>query len=81
VATPNPVSQQMLAFAAKDHMTKYPMLDNVTQVGVVNAGSKVLPQLLAGQLTPKAAASQLEQAWQQLPAGQRGPTWGSYSAN
>ena len=81
VATPNPVSQEMLAFSAVDHMTKYPMLDNVTQVGVVNAGSKVLPQLLAGQLTPKAAAAQLEQAWKQLPAGQRGKTWASYSAS
>ncbi|MDA8291164.1 MAG: extracellular solute-binding protein [Actinomycetota bacterium] len=80
VSTPNPVSQQMLAFATSGHMTQYPMLDNVTQVGVVNAGSKVLPQLLAGQLTPKAAASQLQQAWKQLPSSQRGKTWGSYSA-
>ena len=80
VSTSNPVSQQMLAFSAVGHLTQYPMLDNVTQIGVVNAGSKVLPQLLAGQLTPKAAASQLEQAWKQLPAGQRGKSWGSYSA-
>ena len=80
VSTSNPVSQQMLAFSAVGHLTQYPMLDNVTQIGVVNAGSKVLPQLLAGQLTPKAAASQLEQAWKQLPSSQRGKTWGSYSA-
>ncbi len=78
VPATNPVSQQMLAFATTDHMTKYPMLDNVTQVGVVNAGSKVLPQLLAGQVSAKAAASQLEQAWKTLPASERGKTWGSY---
>lgn len=74
----NPVSQQMLAFAAKDHLAVYPMLDNVTQLGVVTAGSRLLPEMLAGQITPSAAASGLEQAWKQLPAGERGATWGSY---
>lgn len=74
----NPLSRQMLAFAAKDHMTVYPMLDNVTQGGVVNAGSKLLPEMLAGQITPAAAAAGLEQAWQQLPAGERGATWATY---
>ncbi|EQD40673.1 extracellular solute-binding protein family 1, partial [mine drainage metagenome] len=34
VASSNPVSQQMLAFAAKDGMATYPMLDNVTQPNV-----------------------------------------------
>jgi len=77
--TTNPVSQDMLNFAAKDGMTIYPMLDNVTQVDVVNAGSKVLPELLAGQITVSAACQQLQQAWQALPQGQRGSTWASYS--
>jgi hypothetical protein len=56
------------------------MIDNVTQVGVVNDGSKVLPQLLAGQLTVSQAAQDLQQAWQALPAGQRSSTWASYKA-
>ncbi len=78
VASTNPVSQQMLAFAAKDGMATYPMLDNVTQPNVVNAGSKLMPELLAGQISVSSAASQLEQAWRQLPLSERGRTWGSY---
>ncbi|MHB8191357.1 MAG: ABC transporter substrate-binding protein [Ferrimicrobium sp.] len=80
VSSGNPVSEKMLSFAANDGMIKYPMLDNVTQPNVVNAGSKVMPELLDGQITPASAASQLAQAWQQLPKGQRGSTWGSYQA-
>ncbi len=79
-STTNPVSQDMLAFAAKDGFSVYPMLDNVTQVGVVNAGSKVLPELLAGELSVSAAAQALQQAWAQLPKGERGSTWASYHA-
>ena len=77
----NPVNQDMLNFAAQDGFTPYPMLDNVTQVGVVNEGSKVLPQLLAGQITVAQAAQDLQQAWQALPAGQRSSTWASYKAS
>ncbi|HUY61862.1 MAG TPA: ABC transporter substrate-binding protein [Candidatus Dormibacteraeota bacterium] len=78
VTTSDPISQQMLAFAAQQGMTKYPMLDNVVQSNVVNAGSTVLPAFLAGQLSAAAAARKLQQAWQSLPAGQRGPDWQSY---
>ncbi|MGH7610832.1 MAG: ABC transporter substrate-binding protein [Candidatus Dormibacteria bacterium] len=78
VSTTNPVSQDMLNFAAKDKFSVYPMLDNVTQVGVVNAGSKVLPELLAGEISVSGAAQALQQAWTQLPKGERGATWASY---
>jgi hypothetical protein len=70
----------MLAFAAKDGYTVFPMLDNVTQPNVVNAGSTILPDLLAGQLTVAKAASEMEAAWKQLPKTQRGGTWASYKA-
>jgi len=79
--TTNPVSQDMLNFAAKGGMTIYPMLDNVTQVDVVNAASKVLPELLAGQITVAAACQALQQALQHLPASQRGSTWASFSTS
>jgi raffinose/stachyose/melibiose transport system substrate-binding protein len=79
--TNNPVNQDMLNFAAKDGMTPYPMIDNVTTVDVVNAGSKVLPQLLAGQISVATAAQDLEQAWQQLPASERGASWSTYKAS
>jgi raffinose/stachyose/melibiose transport system substrate-binding protein len=79
--TSNPVNQDMLNFAAKDGMTPYPMIDNVTTVDVVNAGSKVLPQLLAGQISVSTAAQDLEQAWQALPASERGSSWASFTAS
>ncbi len=78
VSSGNPVAQQMLAFAAKDGFVKYPMLDNVTAPNVVNAGSKVMPELLDGQVSPGQAASQIEQAWRQLPSSERGSSWGTY---
>ncbi len=75
MTTSNPVNQEMLDFVTKDHYTAYPMLDNVVQTNVVNTGAKVLPAVLAGQSTPKAALQQLQQTWQQLPAGQRGTSY------
>ena len=70
--TSNPVNQQMLNFVTKQHMVAYPMLDNVTQVNVVNAGSKEIPPVLNGQITPSAALSNMQQTLNQLPASQRG---------
>jgi len=70
--TSNPVNQEMLNFVSQDHMTIYPMLDNVTQGNIVNSGSKVLPTVLADQETPKAALENMQQTWQQLPANERG---------
>lgn len=72
--TTNPVNQQMLNFA-KEGYTPYPMLDNIVQGDVVNAGSKVLPSVLADKISPDSAATQLKQAWQALPASQRGSSY------
>ncbi len=71
MSTSNPVNQQMLNFVNVAHMTPYPMLDNYIQVNVVNAGSKVLPAVLAGQQSALSAMQNMAQAWQQLPANQR----------
>ncbi len=70
--TSNPVNQQMLNFVTKEHMAVYPMLDNVTQVNVVNTGSTELPTVLDGQTTPSAALSKMSQTLNELPASQRG---------
>lgn len=75
---PNSLSKAMLAFSAKYGMTQYPMLDNVVQSGVVTAASKVLPAMLAGQMTPLQAAQKLQAAWKALPVSQRGTTYASY---
>jgi raffinose/stachyose/melibiose transport system substrate-binding protein len=67
------VNQQMLDFAAKQGYTQYPMLDNIVQGDVVDAGSKLLPSILAGTVSTSSGLSQLEQAWQSLPASQKKP--------
>lgn len=74
-ATSNPVNQQMLDFAAKNGFTRYPMLDNVVQGDVVDAGNKVFPPILEGSTSPSDGLGQLQTAWQQLPEDQRGPNF------
>jgi hypothetical protein len=65
----------MLNFVTQEHMTVYPMLDNVTQGNVVNAGSSELTTVLANQTTPKAALAKMQQVWGQLPTTQRGKSY------
>ena len=71
-STSNPVNQEMLNFVTKDHLTVYPMLDNVVQANVVTAGSKFLPSVLNGAITVKQALSSLQTTLDQLPAASRG---------
>lgn len=73
--TSNPVNQQMLDFAAKGGYVRYPMLDNVLQGDVVDAGSKIIPSILAGQTSPTAGLKQMAQVWGQLSADQRTQTY------
>jgi ABC-type glycerol-3-phosphate transport system substrate-binding protein len=73
--TTNAVNQQMLNFVTNEHLAVYPMLDNVTQGNVVNAGSSELTTVLANQTKPNAALAKMQQVWQQLPANQRGKAY------
>jgi len=75
MSTSNPVNQQMLDFVSQDHMTPYPMLDNVVQPNVVTTGSKVLPSVLNGSMSPSAALQNMQTTLGQLPAGQRGTSY------
>jgi raffinose/stachyose/melibiose transport system substrate-binding protein len=75
VSTSNPVNQQMLNFVSQDHMTAYPMLDNVVQPNVVNTGSKELPSVLNGSISPKSALSSMQTTFGQLPSDQRGTSY------
>ncbi|MHB1613619.1 MAG: ABC transporter substrate-binding protein [Actinomycetes bacterium] len=77
----NPLATSMMALVNHDHYTVYPMLDNVTASGVVDAGSKIFPDMLTGGISVASATNQVQQAWQQLPSSQRGSTWASYSGN
>jgi ABC-type glycerol-3-phosphate transport system substrate-binding protein len=74
-STSNPVNQEMLNFVSQDHMTVYPMLDNVVQSNVVNAGSKFLPSVLNGSISVHQALQNLQTTLTQLPASSRGSTY------
>ena len=75
MSTSNPVNQQMLDFVSKDHMTAYPMLDNVVQPEVVSTGNKVLPPVLNGSMAPSAALQNMQTTFGQLPSTSRGTSY------
>jgi raffinose/stachyose/melibiose transport system substrate-binding protein len=67
----NALNREMLDFVQKDSYVVYPMLDNVTQPDIVNAGYQVLPAVLAGQSTVQSALKVLNSKLEALPAKQR----------
>lgn len=71
----DPLNQAMVKLGQQQGVTIYPMIDNVVQGDVVDAGSKILPSVLAGKMSPESALGQLDQAWSQLPADQRSSTF------
>jgi ABC-type glycerol-3-phosphate transport system substrate-binding protein len=73
--TSNPVNQEMLNFVSQDHLTVYPMLDNVVQPNVVSTGSKFLPSVLNGSISVKQALQNLQTTFTQLPASNRGSSY------
>jgi ABC-type glycerol-3-phosphate transport system substrate-binding protein len=73
--TTNPLSNQMLAFAAKQGMTAYAMLDNVVQPEVVTAGSKQLDAAFGGDISVNAALKSMKTTLDQLPASRKGPVY------
>ncbi|MSW08851.1 MAG: extracellular solute-binding protein, partial [Actinobacteria bacterium] len=56
--TSNAVNQQMLDFAATGGLDRYPMLDNVLQGDVVDAGNKIIPSILGGKTAVKSGLDQ-----------------------
>ncbi|HSS91522.1 MAG TPA: extracellular solute-binding protein [Streptosporangiaceae bacterium] len=74
-STSNPVNQQMLNFVSQDHLTVYPMLDNVVQPEVVTTGSKVLPSVLNGSMAPGSALQNMQTTFGQLPTASRGTSY------
>ena len=73
--TTNPLSNQMLNFAAKQGMTPYAMLDNVIQPEVVTTGSKQLDAAFGGDISVSTALNSLKQTLDQLPASRKGPVY------
>jgi raffinose/stachyose/melibiose transport system substrate-binding protein len=74
-STSNPVNQEMLNFVTQQHLTVYPMLDNVVQSNVVSAGSKFLPSVLNGTISAKQALQNLQTTLDQLPAASRASSY------
>lgn len=73
--TSNPLANQMLAFAAKNGKTPYPMIDNVIQGDVVTTGMKQLDAALGGDISAAAALKSMKATHDSLPAGQRGSAY------
>jgi raffinose/stachyose/melibiose transport system substrate-binding protein len=73
--TPNPLSNAMLAFAAQQHLTPYPMIDNVIQPEVVTTGMKQLDAALGGDASASAALGSMKDTLSALPSDRRGSTY------
>jgi len=69
------LTNSMLDFAAKQHMTPYPMLDNVTQGEVVTTGSKTLDDALGGNISALSALKSMKATLDSLPASRKGSVY------
>jgi len=73
--TSDPIAQQLLAYAANDGYTRYPMIDNVIQPEVVDTASKVLVAAFGGTMSTQDALQQMQDTLDQLPASRRSTTY------
>ena len=65
----------MLDFAAKGGYSRFPMLDNVLQGDVVDAGNKILPSILGGKTSVAGGLKQMAQVWANLAPAKRGNSY------
>ena len=70
--TDNPISNQMLDFAAKQGFQPYPMLDNVIQPEVVTTAQKQLVAAFGGNISVTAALKSMKATLDGLPANRKG---------
>jgi raffinose/stachyose/melibiose transport system substrate-binding protein len=73
--TPNTVSNAMLALAAKQGFTAYPMLDNVIQPEVVDVASKELVAAFGGDTSVTTALGDMKSKLDSLPSDRKGPSY------
>jgi ABC-type glycerol-3-phosphate transport system substrate-binding protein len=73
--TSNPVSNEMLSFAASKGYMPYPMIDNVIQPEVVTTGMKQLDAALGGDISAQAALASMKSTLMALPANRRGSVY------
>ncbi len=74
-STDSRMAQDLLAYAATKGFTRYPMIDNVIQPEVVDAGTKVLNAAFGGAMSVDDALKNMQDTLMQLPADRRGDTY------
>ena len=71
-STDSRMAKDLLAFAADNGFTRYPMIDNVMQPEVSDAGTRVLNAAFGGSMSVDEALTNLKQTLEALPADRRG---------
>lgn len=74
-STDSRMAQDLLAYGADQGFARYPMIDNVVQTEVVDAGNKVLNAAFGGSMSVQDALQNMQDTWNQLPADRRGDTY------
>ncbi len=73
--TDNSIAQDLLSYAADKGYARYPMIDNVIQGEVVDAGNQVLNAAFAGSMSVDDALKNMQDTLMQLPADRRSDTY------
>jgi len=73
--TDNTIAQDLLSYAAEKGYQRYPMIDNVIQGEVVDAGNQVLNAAFAGAMSVDAALKTMQDTLMALPADRRSETY------
>jgi raffinose/stachyose/melibiose transport system substrate-binding protein len=74
-STDSRMAKALLAFAAEKGFTRYPMIDNVIQPEVGDAGTQVFNAAFGAAMTVDEALQNLHDTLMQLPAERRGDTY------
>jgi len=73
--TDSRMAKDLLSYAADKGFTRYPMIDNVIQPEVSDAGNQVLNAAFAGSMTVDAALKTMQDTLMALPADRRSDTY------
>ena len=74
-STDNRMAKKLLAFAAEQGFVRYPMIDNVIQPEVGDAGTRVLNAAFGAAMTVEEALQNMQDTLMQLPEERRGDTY------
>ena len=74
-STDNRMAKKLLAFAAEQGFTRYPMIDNVIQPEVGDAGTRVFNAAFGAAMTVEDALQNMHDTLIQLPEERRGQTY------